>query len=80
MVPCVPIKCLDFVLSIVDQPDGQVFVCQSDIIFEIVDPGDSADELPTAGVVVIPLIQQNPAEADGKSLFRVALGHRHREG
>lgn len=80
MVPCVCIKCLDLVLSVVHQPNGQVLICKSDIIGEVINSGDGTDELPTAGVVVIPLVQQDPAEADGHSLFRVALCHRHREG
>ncbi len=80
VVPCICIKCLDLVLSVVDQPDGQVLISQSDIIREIIDSGDGTNKLPTAGVVVVPLVQQDPAEADGQSLFRVALCHRHREG
>lgn len=65
MVPCVCIKCLDLVLSIVDQANGQVLICQGDIVCEIIDPRDGTDKLATAGVVVIPLVQQDPAEADG---------------
>lgn len=80
MVPCVCIKGLDLVLSIVDQTNGQVLVCQSYIICKIIDPRNDTDKLPAAGVVVIPLIEQDPAEADGQSFFRVALCHSDRKG
>lgn len=80
MVPCICIKSLDLVLSIVDQANSQVLICQGDVICKIIDPRDGTDKLPAAGIVVAPLIQQDPAEADGQSLFRVALCHRHREG
>lgn len=80
MVSRVCIKCFDFVLSVVQQPDGQVFICYCDVVGEIVDSGDNADKLPTAGVVVIPFVQQDAAEADGYSFFRVALRHGHGEG
>lgn len=77
MVPCICIKRLDLVLSIVDQPDGQVLIGQSDIVSEIIDPGDDTDKFPTAGVVVTSLVQHDPAEADWQSFFGVALCHRH---
>lgn len=80
VVPRVTVERPDLVLAVVHQPDGQVFVGQSDVVCEIVDAGDGADELAAAGVVVIALVQQNPAEADGQPLLRVALGRRHREG
>lgn len=80
MVACVCIERLDLVLSIMDQPNGEVFVCQCDVIREIVDPRNDTHKLPAAGVVVIPFIEEDPAEADGQSLFRVALCHSDRKG
>lgn len=77
MVPCICIKRLDFVLSIVDQPDSQMLIGQSDIISEIIDPGDDTDKFSTAGVVVTSLVQHDPAESDWQSLFGVALRHGH---
>lgn len=80
VVPCVRIKCFDLVLSVVEQPNGQVLICQSDVVREIIDPRDGADKLPVAGVVMTPLVQQDPVEANGQPLFRVAPRHRHGEG
>lgn len=80
MVACVCIESLDLVLSIMDQANGEVFICQSDVICKVVDAGNGTDKLPAAGVVVIPFIEQDPAEADGQSLFRVALCHSDGEG
>lgn len=80
VVARVCVESLDLVLSVMDQPDGEVLVCQSDVICEVVDPGDDAHKLAAAGVVVVPLVEEDPAEADGQSLLRVALGHSHGEG
>lgn len=80
VVACVCVESLDLVLPIMDQPNGEVFVCQSDVICKIVDAGNGTDKFPAAGVVVIPFIEQDPAEADGQSLFGVALCHSDGEG
>lgn len=80
MVSRVSVESLDLVLSVMDQPDGQVFVCQSDVICEIVDPRNDTHKLAAAGVVVIAFIEEDPAEADGQSLFGVALCHSDRKG
>lgn len=80
MVSGVGIKRLDLVLPVVNQPDGQVFVSQCDVIAEEVDSRDHADKLPTAGIVVIPLIQQDAAKSNWHALFGITLCHCDREG
>lgn len=80
MVPGVGIESLDAVLAVVHQADGQVLVGQSDVVGEVVNPRDAADELPAGGVVVPSLVHQDPVELDGQPLPGVALGHGHGEG
>lgn len=80
MVPSVGIKSLDPVLAVVDQANGQVLVGQSDVVGEVVNPGDAADELPTGSVVMSSLIHQDPVKLDGQPFPGVALGHCHGEG
>lgn len=80
MVPRVCIKSLNLVLSIVDQPDGQVLICQGNIIAEVIDPRDGTDKLPCTGIVVISFIQQDPAEVDRQSLFGIAFCDGHGKG
>lgn len=80
MVPGVGIKSLDPVLAVVHQPNGQVLVGQGDVIGEVVNPWDAADELATGSVVVASLVHQDPVKLDGQPLPGVALGHCHRKG
>lgn len=80
MVSCVAVKCPDLVLPVVNQPNGQVFVSQCDIIAKEVDPRDCTDKLPTAGIVVIPLIQQDAVKSYWYPFFWITLCHSNREG
>lgn len=80
MVPCVGIKCLDAVLPVLHQPDGQMFVSQGDVIGEVVDAWVGADELARLWVVVAPLIEEDLVELDRFLLSRVTAGDSHREG
>lgn len=80
MVPGVGIESLDPVLAVVHQADGQVLVGQGDVVGEVVNPWDAADELPTGSIVVSSLVHQDPVELDGQPLAGVAGGHGHREG
>lgn len=57
-----------------------MLVGQRDVVGEVVDPRDAADELAAGRVVVATLVHQDLVELDGQPLPRIALSHCHREG
>lgn len=79
MVPCVGIKSLYPVLSVLNQTNGQVLVGQSDVIRKVVYSWVSTDEFPRLWVVVATLIKQDFVEFDRCMLSGVATGDAYRE-
>ena len=72
MVSCVGIKGLYPILPIVYQPNGQVLICQCDIIRKIIDPWEGTDELSRCRVVVLSLVEEDLVKYNWQPFFWVA--------
>ena len=80
MVSCVGIKGLYPILPVVHQPDGQVLICQGDVVRKIIDAWEGADELPRGWVVVFALVEEDLVKYDWQPFFWVAGCDANRKG
>lgn len=79
MVPGVGIKSLYPVLSVLDQPNGQVLVSQSDVIRKVVYSWVRTDEFSCLWVIVATLIKEDFVELYRCFFSGVATGDTYRE-